>query len=383
MSAALQCCVGKNGLESVTGLVLMGSAGVRRLVASEQEIPYSCGDMMDVVTAVGGGEDLADELTLRDICPLPMGQGGAVNVAVETAQEVLLLARDSLERDCVEAAETKEPLKGLCGLRPVQAVMASARSNFTTRVETALEAGAEADALASLAVELKAERIALVEDLQSAEDHRRKQALKALEGVMQEQEDIVKELAASSAQGFDSAVSRWKNEMRLVFDAETKCFKCLCQDVCFTVGFEYAPAVFPHPTAAFAAGFAKAFDPLSAGDPKVLLLTGCERNIASSLVCGACAVFGGVPVVLHGSSLTSRESYWARISAAVVGNGSALPILVIEDAGLADVAALHSAFEASKESRFAICLGSGPGRAVQEASISRPMVCVDVAVQTH
>ena len=132
----MQACVGSSGLEAVSKLVRLGSH-VKSLESTQQEIPYTCGDTIDVVSLVGG--DLEDTLKLQDCCPVPMQENNAVSIVVVTAQEILSLTRDSLQHACVEVAGSKEPLMSLGGRVPLQALLLAQRCNCTDKVERPLD----------------------------------------------------------------------------------------------------------------------------------------------------------------------------------------------------------------------------------------------------
>lgn len=419
VGGALKSAISSSGLEAVSELLRLGSQ-IQSLTTSEYEIPYSGGDMMDVVSAVGGR--LCDQLDLQDSCPLPAQKGGAVNVAVETAVEVMNLARDSLEQSCIAAVASEEPLVLLAGKLPLQAFLLASRARFTQTVDGALESGKplvevrrEIEAIQALVSDRLREPLQEVAEgagekqqqpeCESAVSKRERAALEVLQVLLAEQAETVAALAAVGEEGEEEVqkvkqMQIWEDELRFyrcsgAGEEESQALEARCAGRAIPLAFEYDPR--PLPT--YAAGssdlvrtcrrtFAEAFDlqgPRARAGPKVLLVSDRLARGKTSLVHDVCSTLGVTPVALSGAELQSRDTFWHRVAkAAKSSSGGALAVVIISEAHRATRSLLEIAVNECRQHSVGLCLtydpdaldfdmqgcvstGFGPGHMVLEA----------------
>eukprot|EP00927_Polykrikos_kofoidii_P053746 TRINITY_DN48305_c0_g1_i1.p1 TRINITY_DN48305_c0_g1~~TRINITY_DN48305_c0_g1_i1.p1 ORF type:complete len:705 (+),score=137.32 TRINITY_DN48305_c0_g1_i1:245-2116(+) len=320
--------------------------------------------MMDVVTVIGGACE--DVLYLRDGCPLPRVAGGAISLAVETAVEVIALARDTLDRMCLEAYRSEESLGDLAGKMPLQVVLLVARVRFTQKVDDALEASREAmSALAAVASAVSKFSAEVVGALQSPDvPGSRRAALNALHTILLEQHSTASSLAA--ADDVETAKKLWREEIQLRFNEDEDAFECSCSERTFPVASEYCPRL-PQVTTEFTRRYRKAFfEAFDLRAPrwqgaKVLLVAGVPGSNCVKVGLDLCATLHVTPVVLRGSQLVDTDTFWSRVtSAARSSSGGGLGVVMIGDASQASKDTICAAVAACKQSQVALCLVVDP-----------------------
>lgn len=360
---ALNVCVSAGPLEAVTSLVLLGSC-IQRLTTVEQEVPYTCGEeMMELVRSVGGA--LEDTMELRDSVPLPQQKGGAINVIVETAQEVLKLSRDSLEAASLQAVqipEAEDPLLVLPRRFPLQAVLLATRVRFTKLVDDALTAGTPLPELR----EVVATREASVEEhLRQDLPARERIAFGELQKLLKEQSTVVDMLAAAGSPS--EAASLWDGELRFCVSVEKEAFSCSCTGKTVPLGFEYNPKrVLPASESVrrFRHVFVNTCVAAASRRERrpAFMISGPDSATKTELVEDVCSLLGGAPVVVQGSKAKDTDTFWSRamVATRASSGGSPLPVLIVEDAHLAERSALEAADAESREQKVVVCYTVDP-----------------------
>jgi len=284
--------------------------------------------------------------------------GGALNVAVETAVEVLTLARDGLEVAYRDAVKSEEPLDELAGKMPLQAVMLAARVRFTRQVDAVFK---DCKPVQTVLEDIKAAQASIIQQLHQDLTTRKRAALGILQALLQEQQDTAVGLVAAWETG--SAAEFWENEVRVLLstheDGEDR-FECQCAGKTIPVFFEYNPcghSAMTESTRKFRRAFFEAFDFRAAG-PKVLAVSACASAGIAEVGNFVCAMVGVTPIVLNGSELPSTERFWYRATAAAKSSngGGVLAVIIVEEADQATRTSIDCAVMMCKEKRVALCL---------------------------
>lgn len=371
VSEALRASVGGTSFDAVTALVRLGSS-IQHLVCMQHEIPYSCGDMMDVVVSVIGVSGA--KLELRNSIPLPVRRdgGNVVSVVVETAAEVIQVARDSLEEYSVEAVTSDESLANLVGRFPLQAVLTTARARFALSVNAAFDTDGEPG---SLFCDVKGDLNRAAEECQSRLQHTvDREVITALEKVTSEltyQKLVTAELASSH--NLLEAATQWDSQAHVCFDASREHFSCMCAARCLPMSFAFGAAetistsFSRHHHHTFFEAFAEP------ENLKPLLLSAPSAKDAGDVAQELVTWLGGLPVVLQGADLSATDTYWARACGAARADGFGVIII----SGTASKSALDAALDATSHYRLPLVVALTRGT---EPSFLR---CGSVCVGLH
>eukprot|EP00929_Paragymnodinium_shiwhaense_P075593 TRINITY_DN38666_c0_g1_i1.p1 TRINITY_DN38666_c0_g1~~TRINITY_DN38666_c0_g1_i1.p1 ORF type:complete len:452 (-),score=73.46 TRINITY_DN38666_c0_g1_i1:113-1297(-) len=366
------------GLEAVSTLVPMAS-NIQKVTVGEYIIPYTGGDTTDVIKGILGPRE--DALPLKDSCPIPQQKGGAINVVVETAAEVISLARDGMEMAYMNAAKSEEKLEDLAGELPYQAVLLAARIRFTKLLDAFAEA-ADAKALAALKTPVDEALVVVEAALERDGASAKTASLEGLRIVLKDQQttaDALGRAAATGTSGYSSTppggvvaggVAAVKSivdsEVRFYYIEDEREFVCTCLGRSMPLSLEYDPSP-PLPTTEdirqFRQAFFEAFDlarPKTEG-PKVVIATGTSDVSACAIAEDLCRTLGVLPVVLQAEKVQKVDTFWLRMTtAAKAFSGGSLAIVIVDDATRLHSSTVLTAVESCKEQRVALVLAVKP-----------------------